>query len=172
MSQARAVAPHSSMVNSMHIKGFQSRSPERDELFFSALRAGPSVTRAYKAAGYTCSAVYNWRKTDSDFAARWDATLNAKLGALQQAEKARLAAASAAEARAMHWSPNPGPQTDAFESPADLVLYGGAAGGGKTELLLGTALMSQQRSVIFRRNFVDLRAVEERMIEIVGSRQG
>src|SRR5262245_41890914 len=160
------------MVNSMHVKGFQSRTPERDALFFNALRAGPSVTRAYKAAGYTCSAVYGWRKTVPDFAARWNAALNAKVEALQQAETARLAAASAAEARAMQWSPNPGPQTDAFLSPADLVLYGGAAGGGKSELLLGTALMSQHRSVIFRRNFVDLRAVEERMIEIVGSRQG
>ncbi len=29
------------------------------------------------------------------------------------------------------WSPQPGPQTEAFSSDADLLFYGGAAGGGK-----------------------------------------
>ena len=32
------------------------------------------------------------------------------------------------------WSPLPGPQTMAYESEADIIGYGGAAGGGKTDL--------------------------------------
>jgi hypothetical protein len=32
----------------------------------------------------------------------------------------------------MVWVPNPGPQTDAYLSEADILLYGGQAGGGKS----------------------------------------
>lgn len=70
------------------------------------------------------------------------------------------------------WLPNPGPQTTAYNSKADLLLYGGAAGGGKTDLLVGLALTHHSRSVIFRRAYVDLRGVEERLIEVRGSRDG
>jgi hypothetical protein len=37
------------------------------------------------------------------------------------------------------WAPEPTnqPQFDAYHSKADLLLYGGAAGGGKTDLLIG-----------------------------------
>jgi hypothetical protein len=70
------------------------------------------------------------------------------------------------------WLPNPGPQTQAYNSKADLLLYGGAAGGGKTDLLLGIAITTALRSVIFRRAYVDLRGVEERLLEIRGTRDG
>jgi hypothetical protein len=72
------------------------------------------------------------------------------------------------------WLPEPSnqPQVDAFHSAADLVLYGGAAGGGKTDLLLGLALTAHERSVIFRRAYVDLAGIEQRLIEILGSRAG
>jgi hypothetical protein len=72
------------------------------------------------------------------------------------------------------WLPEPAnkPQIDAYNSRADLLLYGGAAGGGKTDLLLGLALTAHQRSVIFRRAYVDLRGVEERLLEILGNREG
>jgi hypothetical protein len=66
------------------------------------------------------------------------------------------------------WIPNPGPQTQAYESNADILLYGGAAGGGKTDLLLGLALTKHQRTVVFRRAYVDLRGVEERLVDIAG----
>ena len=56
------------------------------------------------------------------------------------------------------WTPEPSnpPQVEAYHSKADLLLYGGAAGGGKTDLLIGLALTAHERSVIFRRAYVDL----------------
>src|SRR5262245_7261606 len=79
-----------------------------------------------------------------------------------------------AEKLAQPWLPDSEnrPQVKAYHSKADLLLYGGAAGGGKTDLLIGLALTAHQRSVIFRGAYVDLRGVEERLIEILGSRDG
>lgn len=73
---------------------------------------------------------------------------------------------------AQRWLPTPGPQLDAYLSDADLVLYGGSAGGGKTDLLLGIATCEAMRSVIFRRQHVDLRGLEDRLIEIIGADAG
>lgn len=70
------------------------------------------------------------------------------------------------------WTPQSGPQQMAYESQADILFYGGAAGGGKTDLLLGLALTSQRHSIIFRREAVQLIGIEERMTAITGTRQG
>lgn len=70
------------------------------------------------------------------------------------------------------WVPQPGPQRAAYESQADILFYGGAAGGGKTDLLLGLCLTSQQHSIIFRREAVQLIGIEERMSAIVRTRNG
>ena len=70
------------------------------------------------------------------------------------------------------WVPQPGPQTEAYESLADIVFYGGAAGGGKTDLLLGLCLTSQKHSIVFRRQAVQLTGIEERMTNILGTRDG
>lgn len=70
------------------------------------------------------------------------------------------------------WVPQEGPQQIAYDSQADIVFYGGAAGGGKTDLLLGLALTSQHHSIIFRREAVQLIGIEERMTAIVGTRKG
>jgi hypothetical protein len=64
------------------------------------------------------------------------------------------------------WQPQPGPQTAAYESAADVIGYGGAAGGGKTDLLLGFAGTKQYRSIIFRRVFPLLEGIEARSREI------
>lgn len=70
------------------------------------------------------------------------------------------------------WTPQSGPQQMAYESQADILFYGGAAGGGKTDLLLGLAMTSQRHSIIFRREAVQLIGIEERMTAITGTRQG
>lgn len=70
------------------------------------------------------------------------------------------------------WIPQEGPQRAAYESQADIVFYGGSAGGGKTDLLLGLSLTSQRHSIIFRRQSVQLTGIEERMTKIIGTRKG
>ncbi|HWV10254.1 MAG TPA: terminase [Pseudomonas sp.] len=70
------------------------------------------------------------------------------------------------------WMPQVGPQAAALESEADIIFYGGQAGGGKTDLLLGAALTTQEHSIIFRREAVQLVGIEERMTKILGTRKG
>ena len=55
------------------------------------------------------------------------------------------------------WRPLNGPQTDAYLSEADVVGYGGAAGGGKTDLCCGLATTQHQRVGIFGDDAVALR---------------
>lgn len=66
----------------------------------------------------------------------------------------------------------PTPQRQALESPADVLFYGGAAGGGKTDLLIGLALTQHDRSAIFRRTFKQVSAIEERVAELLGHSKG
>jgi hypothetical protein len=68
------------------------------------------------------------------------------------------------------WFPQPGPQADAYYHEADETLYGGAAGGGKTDLLLGLATTAHDRTVIFRRQSVDLATIWNRFQTIVAGR--
>lgn len=68
--------------------------------------------------------------------------------------------------------PNPGPQTEAWFHPADVLLYGGQAGGGKTALGLGLALCAHKRSLLMRRQGVDLSAMHDELLRFHGSRDG
>lgn len=54
--------------------------------------------------------------------------------------------------------PNPGPQLMAYKSKADILLFGGSPGGGKTALEIGLALNEHHRTLLVRREFVDLDA--------------
>jgi len=72
----------------------------------------------------------------------------------------------------MNWIPNPGPQTDAYNCKADQLLYGGEAGGGKTDLLLGLASQEHQRSLLLRRVNKDVSWLVDRMAQILGTRDG
>ena len=56
----------------------------------------------------------------------------------------------------------------AMESQADELFYGGAAGGGKTDLLLGLAVTQHWRSIIFRREYPQLKGIIDRSREIIG----
>lgn len=68
------------------------------------------------------------------------------------------------------WAPHPEnqPQNDAFESEAEEVLYGGAAGGGKSDLVIGVGLTRQKRGIIFRKQQKDAKALINRTGEILG----
>lgn len=64
--------------------------------------------------------------------------------------------AAAHETEEIHIAPNPGPQSAAFASTADITIYGGAAGGGKSWLTLLRFAVHADRyagfaGVIFRR---------------------
>lgn len=64
------------------------------------------------------------------------------------------------------WRPLPGPQTLAYHSQADELFYGGSAGGGKTDLLLGLAATAHDRSIIFRREYPQLMGIKTRAREM------
>src|SRR5438046_3145017 len=65
------------------------------------------------------------------------------------------------------WAALPGPQALALQSQADITGYGGAAGGGKTDWLLGLALTQHRKSIVFRREYVQLRDVISRAKDIL-----
>lgn len=65
------------------------------------------------------------------------------------------------------WSPSTGPQTAAYVCEADELFYGGSAGGGKTDLLLGLAVTRHRHSIIYRREYPQLRAIIQRSHEVL-----
>lgn len=93
----------------------------------------------------------------------------AHVAALDPAKKAELIRFLGSRAEQC-WHPDPlnNPQIAAYVSRADLLLFGGAAGGGKSDCLIGTALTAHTNGVIFRRHAIDLRGIEERLIGIAG----
>ncbi|RKZ90627.1 MAG: terminase [Gammaproteobacteria bacterium] len=71
------------------------------------------------------------------------------------------------------WLPLKGsPQVQASESEADVLLFGGAAGGGKTDLAIGLALTKHLRTLYIRKESTQLTAVVDRIAEILGTRKG
>lgn len=63
--------------------------------------------------------------------------------------------------------PDNQPQMDAYCSEADVLYFGGAAGGGKSDLLLGLAVTDHEKSIIYRREYKQLRELEDRSREIL-----
>lgn len=70
------------------------------------------------------------------------------------------------------WTPLPGPQTAAVQTLADVIGYGGAAGGGKTDLICGLSLTEHHRIQVFRREGTELTAILDRLQDLVGHTNG
>lgn len=96
-------------------------------------------------------------------------TIIAQLDGLPSAERESLLREVIANTKGMRWFPNPGPQTKAYHSLADQLLYGGSAGGGKSDLCIGLALQEHRRSLILRRFKADVGWFEDRINEITGN---
>lgn len=91
---------------------------------------------------------------------------------LSDKERAELESLLAQDFKESIWVPLPGPQTLAYQSTADVIGYGGSAGGGKTDLAIGKALTQHQVVQIFRREGTELGGIIDRMQEIVGNDNG
>lgn len=94
----------------------------------------------------------------------------ARLATMPASEKAELQKAYLAESP--KWLPTPGPQTQGYLCQADELFYGGEAGGGKSDLLMGLSLTEHKRSLILRRTNKEASKLVERYAEILGSRDG
>ena len=71
------------------------------------------------------------------------------------------------------WTPQAGPQTAALESKADILGFGGQAGGGKSDLAVGVTVTQHFRAQIFRRYYADLKDIVRRAKEVTeGYRTG
>ncbi len=79
---------------------------------------------------------------------------------------------SVVQPQELPWRPLPGPQTLAYELDVDELLYGGSAGGGKTDLILGLAITRHQASLVMRREYTQLAQLIDRAVDIVGTTRG
>jgi hypothetical protein len=96
----------------------------------------------------------------------------ARIAAMTPEQRKEHEANVLAATAGMKFIPSPGPQTDAYHCKADILLYGGEAGGGKSSLILGLALTQHKRSLIMRRQYTDLSGLTEEILKINGTRQG
>jgi Terminase large subunit, T4likevirus-type, N-terminal len=72
----------------------------------------------------------------------------------------------------MRFVPNPGPQTKAWLSEADELFFGGGAGGGKSALLCGLPIERHSQSIIFRREFPQIKGLIKEVQRQLGTRAG
>ncbi|VXA58260.1 conserved hypothetical protein [Acinetobacter proteolyticus] len=84
----------------------------------------------------------------------------------EQAEISKLLA------NAPVWFPLEGPQMAAYLSQADVIGYGGAAGGGKTDLIVGSSLNIHKRVLVVRREKAQTDGIVQRTEEILGHKNG
>jgi len=69
-------------------------------------------------------------------------------------------------------APQEGPQEAVFSCPADVVGYGGAAGGGKSALAALLAIHEHERSVVFRRESKQLSSWIDDLVQFSGTDKG
>jgi len=95
------------------------------------------------------------------------------IGALTPDKRQRLKALPAvAEQLDRKWLPNPGPQTAACDSLADELFFGGEAGGGKSDILMGLSVTAHRNALLLRRTNREAAKFIKRFVEMVGHRQG
>lgn len=95
-----------------------------------------------------------------------------RVKALPEAKQQALVKEVSEATKHLRWTPNPGPQTDAYFSKADVLLFGGEPGGGKSQLILGLAFNCHDSALVMRRRYTDLDALTEEAIKINGTRDG
>lgn len=100
------------------------------------------------------------------------AEVEAWLNSLPPDKLAEVRALVEEDARRVIWRPQVGRQTEALNSEAFITGYGGAAGGGKTDLIAGLTLTRHTRSVVFRREKVQTEGIIQRLTEILGGTDG
>lgn len=98
--------------------------------------------------------------------------LSSVLAKLSPAERARVDVLQASLRQVWYPDHENEPQQLAYVSKADVIGFGGAAGGGKTDLALGLSLTRHQVVQFFRREGTELQAIIDRCAEIVGTREG
>lgn len=91
---------------------------------------------------------------------------------LTESERKELFAVLEQDAAEHRWRPLPGPQSMAYHSDAAVLGYGGAAGGGKTDLMLGKAVNKHKVSYILRREATQMQGIYTRMADIMGNTDG
>lgn len=98
--------------------------------------------------------------------------LVAKIGCLPPKTQQRIAVVAGKVKDRLAFVPSPGPQQAAQASKADILLFGGQAGGGKTGLGVGLAMIDHQRSLLMRRKSTELRGLTEEAIKFNRSHEG
>jgi hypothetical protein len=96
----------------------------------------------------------------------------ARLEALPETVKQEVEAGALKVTARRYFVPNIGPQTQAYFSEADEVFYGGGAGGGKSALLCGLAIEEHKKTIIFRREYPQIKGLIDEVHRQLGSRQG
>lgn len=91
---------------------------------------------------------------------------------LTPAERDELHKLLALDMEEVRWRALPGPQTMAAISLADIVGFGGAAGGGKTDLIAGLTQTVHRRVLIARREKAQTEGIVQRLSEIRGGTDG
>jgi hypothetical protein len=64
-------------------------------------------------------------------------------------------------------APRPWPTSD-----ADIIGYGGAAGGGKTDLIAGLSTTKHRRVLVVRREKAQTEGIIQRLADILGGTEG
>lgn len=91
---------------------------------------------------------------------------------LTEDERRELQALLEADLRDVLWRNLPGPQAMARNSDADIVGFGGSAGGGKSDLVVGLSLMDHDRCLVVRREKAQTEGIVQRIGEVLGSTTG